>query len=98
MTIAIAVSVSEGLVLAADSRTTRWRQTLDDRLAEVLTDKAVKVFPLGEPVVRGLLPPRRAAVGGQHETFRHGDGNRNRHHMVRCAPACTIDTSRTPHR
>jgi len=47
MTIAIAVSVSEGLVLAADSRTTRWRQTPDDRLAEVLTDKAVKVFPLG---------------------------------------------------
>jgi hypothetical protein len=47
MTIAIAVSVSEGLVLAADSRTTRWQQTHDDRPAEVLTDNAVKVFPLG---------------------------------------------------
>ena len=47
MTIAIAVSVSEGLVLAADSRTTRRQQTPEDRFAEVLTDKAVKVFPLG---------------------------------------------------
>ena len=47
MTIAIAVSVSEGLVLAADSRTTRRQQSGDDRLAEILTDNAVKIFPLG---------------------------------------------------
>lgn len=46
MTIAIAVSVSEGLVLAADGRTTRWHGTGENRHAEILTDHAAKVFPL----------------------------------------------------
>ena len=62
MTIAIAVSVSEGLVLAADSRTTRWQQTRDDRLAEVLTDQAVKVFPLGRRA--GAATYGRSHLGG----------------------------------
>ncbi|HLJ58545.1 MAG TPA: hypothetical protein VKZ50_02320 [bacterium] len=47
MTIAIAISLSEGIVLAADGRTTRWRQTGDHRAIDVLTDSARKIFPLG---------------------------------------------------
>jgi hypothetical protein len=47
MTIAIAISLSEGIVLAADSRTTRWRDAADHRWAEVVTDRAHKVFALG---------------------------------------------------
>src|SRR5579871_1725952 len=47
MTIAIAISLSEGIVLAADSRTTRWRDAGDHRWVEVVTDGAHTVFPLG---------------------------------------------------
>lgn len=47
MTIAIAISLSEGIVLAADGRTTRWRQAGDQRWADIVTDSARKVFPLG---------------------------------------------------
>lgn len=46
MTIAIAAAVSEGLVLAADGRTTRWCGAGESRHAEIVTDNATKVFAL----------------------------------------------------
>lgn len=63
MTIALAVSVSEGLVLAADSRTTQWVQTGDARWPEVATDRARKVFPLS--------PRTGAATYGRSQINRH---------------------------
>lgn len=63
MTIAIAVSVSEGLVLTADSRTTHWVQAGDTRWPEVVTDHARKVFPLSDRV--GAMTYGRSQINRQ---------------------------------
>ncbi len=76
MTIAIAISLSEGIVLAADSRTTRWRDAGDHRWVEVVTDGAHKVFPLGRhaaAVTHGRSHVRGrtiAALAGQYASGR----------------------------
>ncbi|GEM_PF-1488370 len=73
MTIAVAVSVSEGLVLAADSRTTHWVSAGDTRWPEVATDRARKVFPLSDrtgAATYGRSQIARHTVAAAAERFR----------------------------
>lgn len=75
VTIAIAVSVSEGLVLAADSRTTRWNSAGESKGAEVLTDGATKLFPLSHRAVAatyGRSHLQGRTIAGVSSHFRFG--------------------------
>jgi len=85
MTIAIAISLSEGIVLAADSRTTRWRQAADQRWADVVTDSARKLFPLG---------PRTAAVThGRSQVRGHTIAALAARYAARLAPDASHDVT-----
>ena len=73
MTIAIAVSTSEGLVLAADSRTTRWVKTDNARWPEVVTDHARKVFALSRRtggVTHGRSHMNRQTIASLADRFK----------------------------
>jgi hypothetical protein len=75
MTIAIAVCVSEGLVFAADSRTTRWMQSEEGKWLDVATDRARKVFALSRKagaVTHGRSQINRQTIASLADRFRCG--------------------------
>lgn len=78
MTIAIAVSTSEGLVLAADSRTTQWVQSDNAKWLDIATDHARKVFALSRRtggVTHGRSQRNRQTIAGLADRFRWARAN-----------------------
>lgn len=75
MTILIAASISEGLVLAADSRTTRRSGVEGHECLELATNRAQKVFPLSRrtgAATHGSSHIRGHTIAGLADRFRWG--------------------------